>query len=112
MLRMSRMLFRITKGKALTQFSEEFDSNEGVRKVVYLIVYEGGRILQDRISKICDSFMGSRFQIASLGDGLFNELANVHQQVKQDHNLLLESKASLKQYLESINGQADGVLCS
>lgn len=105
--RMSRMLFRITKGKALCKFGEAFDSQDGTQKVVYLIVFEGGRMLTDRINKICDSFMGSRFQIGSLGDQLFADLTGCVDQVKQDHELLKNSKSSLRQYLESINGQVN-----
>lgn len=73
---MQRMLFRITRGKALTHFSDDFEQG-GIQKVVYMVVYQDGPVIRDRVSKICDSFMGSRFEIPNLGDELFNELARV-----------------------------------
>jgi hypothetical protein len=66
-MRMARMLFRITRGKALTHFSESF-KQEGTDKCCYLVVFQDGQQLRDRVTKICDSFMGSRFDVPSLGD--------------------------------------------
>ena len=73
---MERMLFRITRGKALTHFSADFEQDK-VQKVVYMVVYQDGAVIRDRVQKICDSFMGSRFEIPNLGDPLFAELARV-----------------------------------
>jgi hypothetical protein len=69
--RMQRMLFRITRGKALTHFSEPFLQDK-VQKVVYMVVFQEGQMIRDRVQKICDSFMGSRFEIPGLGDQLFD----------------------------------------
>jgi hypothetical protein len=66
--RMRRMLYRITRGKALTHFLP-FDQ-DGQRKAVYMVVYQDGAIIRDRVQKICDSFMGTRFEIPQLGEPL------------------------------------------
>jgi len=44
---------------------------DGVQKVVYMVVFQDGPMIRDRIQKVCDSFMGSRFEIPGLGDNLF-----------------------------------------
>ena len=54
--RMNRMLFRITRGRALTYF-EDF-VQDGVPKIVYMVVFQDGAMIRDRVQKICDSFMG------------------------------------------------------
>ena len=41
-------------------------------------------MFRDRVEKICDSFMGSRFKIKDLGDGLFNELEEVRRTIEED----------------------------
>lgn len=50
--RMKRLLFRITRGKALTYFNDfEQQNAEGqdVKKSVYIIVFQEGRMIRDRI---------------------------------------------------------------
>ena len=54
--RMRRMLFRATRGQALTHF-RQFDQ-DGVSKVTYLVVFQAMGKSKDRIQRICDSFMG------------------------------------------------------
>ena len=66
-------------------------------------------MIRDRVQKICDSFMGSRFEIPGLGEQLFAELERVRAQVIEDRSLLRVTKAQLKEYLRSINGKSDKV---
>jgi len=35
-----------------------------------MVVYQDGAIIRDRVQKICDSFMGTRFEIPQLGENL------------------------------------------
>lgn len=109
--KMERMLFRITRGKALTHFSEDF-VQEKKQKVVYMVVYQDGAVIRDRVQKICDSFMGSRFEIPNLGDPLFSELSRVRSQIKEDESLLKISRGQLKEYLRSINGDCNEEVAS
>jgi len=67
--RMRKMLFRATRGQALTHF-RQFEQ-EGVQKVAYLVVFQAMGKGKDKIQRICDSFMGQRFEIPnpqSLGE--------------------------------------------
>lgn len=61
-------------------------------------------MIRDRITKACDSFMGSRFEINSLGKPLFDELARVRKEVIEQNELKKVSKLKLREYLQSING--------
>ena len=61
--RLKKLLFRATRGKALT-FFEDFElptkdaSGRHKTKAVYIVVFQEGRQIRDRIVRICDSFMG------------------------------------------------------
>ena len=66
-VRLKKLLFRATRGKALT-FFKDFEVNAGdiakhKSKTVYIIVFQDGRQLRDKIVRICDSFMGQRFDL-------------------------------------------------
>ena len=54
--RMKKMLFRSTRGLALTHF-KPYTQNE-IEKAAYLVVFSGAGGNYDRVKKICDSFMG------------------------------------------------------
>ena len=64
-LRFKKLLFRTTRGKALVQF---FDMqvpvedrlvgvNDHVEKIIYVVMFEEGRVIRDRIQKLCSSFL-------------------------------------------------------
>lgn len=61
--RLKKLLFRATRGKALT-FFDDFDlptrdaNGRPKTKAVYIVVFQEGRQIRDRIVRICDSFMG------------------------------------------------------
>ena len=61
-------------------------------------------MIRDRIQKVCDSFMGSRFEIPGLGENLFAQLEEVRRQVMTENELKKVSKRELANYLRSING--------
>jgi len=69
-----------------------------------MVVFEEGQMNRNIIQKICDSFMGSRFEIPGLGDQLFDQLAQVRTEINSDKELLKTSRLQLKEYLISING--------
>lgn len=61
-----RLLFRACRGKVL-QYYQPMDeplkdfSGKALDKVVFLLAFEEGTHLKDKIGKICDSFMATRF---------------------------------------------------
>jgi V-type H+-transporting ATPase subunit a len=102
-LRMQRMLFRITRGKALTHFSDSFQQ-EKQDKVCYLVVFQDGEHLRDRVTKICDSFMGSRFDVPSLGEQLFDQVNRLRFEITEARELFKLTRAELRDYMIKING--------
>lgn len=60
-LRFKRLLFRASRGKVLSYFEDvevplkDFHGNP-LEKAVYVVVFEEGMHLKDKVAKICDSF--------------------------------------------------------
>lgn len=72
--RLKKLLFRATRGKALTSFTEFPLPRQKIKgqwvnknKAVYIVVFQEGRQIRERITRICDSFMGQRFDLPPLG---------------------------------------------
>jgi hypothetical protein len=63
--RLKKMIFRATRGKALTNTIDFVQG--GVDKAVYMVVFQDIANTAERVQKICDSFMGQRFDIPELG---------------------------------------------
>ena len=71
MMRFKKMVFRATRGKALTYFEDL--SNDGKidyagyadRKLrtVYVIVFQEGTTIRAKLTKICESFSGNQVDI-------------------------------------------------
>jgi vacuolar-type H+-ATPase subunit I/STV1 len=105
--RLKKLLFRATRGKALT-FFEDFelpikDSSGRLKtKSVYIVVFQEGRQIRDRIVRICDSFMGQRFDLPPLS-GIEQKGKEVQRSIAEFKALTETSKKQLKQYLVSIN---------
>jgi hypothetical protein len=78
--RMKKMLFRSTRGLALTHF-KLYSQNE-VEKAAYLVVFSGSGGNYDRVKKICDSFMGQRFDIPDMNQ-LDNKRMDVENNIKK-----------------------------
>jgi hypothetical protein len=71
--RLKKLLFRATRGKALTYFKEFPLPRTRVQgqwvtkyKAVYIVVFQEGRQIREKITRICDSFMGQRFDLPPL----------------------------------------------
>jgi len=61
---MKKMLFRSTRGLALTHF--HCYTQSGIEKAAYLVVFSSMGGNQEKVKKICDSFMGQRFDIPNM----------------------------------------------
>ena len=103
--RMKKMLFRSTRGLALTHF-KPYTQNE-IEKAAYLVVFSGAGGNYDRVKKICDSFMGQRFDITDMNQ-LDNKRMEVEQNIKKSENLHDMSVNQLKDYLYEQNAQTRG----
>ena len=103
MERMKKMLFRITRGKALTHF-RPFDQ-DGVEKVAYLVIFSAAGGNKERVQKICDSFMGQRFEIPDMNT-LDEVLLEIRGKVNKSKNLYDTSVNQLKDYLYEMNSSS------
>jgi len=104
MERMKKMLFRITRGKALTH-SEEFWQGGvvgSVEKVAYLVVFSAAGGNKERVQKICDSFMGQRFEIPDMNT-LDEVCLEIKGKVQKSRSLYDTSVGQLKDYLYDLN---------
>ena len=72
-MRFKKMIFRSTRGKALTYF-RDFDSAglpdysgrlDDIARTVYVVIFQDGAHVRDRLQKICDSFNGQTVEIPS-----------------------------------------------
>jgi len=100
--RMKRMLFRVTRGKALTHFHEFIQPVTGETKAVYLVVYANLKTMRDQVQKICDSFMGQRFEIPDFGL-IGDQTHETRVDISKAEGLLTTSEQTLREYLKSIN---------
>ena len=98
--RMRRMLFRATRGQALTHFSQFEQDDE--RKVAYLVVFQSMGKSRERIQRICDSFMGQRFEIPNL-QSLGERATETQNEIRKSRQLLTTSSHQLQQYLYEMN---------
>jgi hypothetical protein len=69
--RLQKLVFRATKGKSFV-FKQDYNLDQNVdvkeKKTVYIIMYWAGDSVRDRIHRICDSFVGQRFELPALND--------------------------------------------
>lgn len=71
-LRFKRLLFRASRGKVLSYF-EDIEENlkdfqgRSLQKCVYVLVFEEGTHLKEKVAKICDSFQGKRYHLPEDG---------------------------------------------
>lgn len=86
--RMKKLLFRVTRGKALTYFSEY--TQDGVAKSAYMVVYQDGQLIRERVLKICESFMGQRFEVPSSAE-MGEALLKVQKDITDTQGLLKTS---------------------
>ena len=104
--RLKKLLFRATRGKALTFFKDyEFNTGEinGLRtKTVYIVVFQDGRQLREKIVRICDSFMGQRFDLPNMSQ-IEHKIAEVKRNIQESKTLTETSKKYLRTYLTQIN---------
>ena len=71
-LRFKQLVFRVSRGNALVNFKDlknAFTDNDGKDqfKSVYIVVFQEGTIMRERLMKLCDGFDGKRFEMPEGG---------------------------------------------
>lgn len=113
-LRFKKLVFRATRGNALCYFS---DFNKpmkdyygfSIKKSVYVLVFKEGEVLREKLTRICQSFMGDTFEIPKAN---FNQkLTDLTQKISDTKFLIQRTDEEMKKYLTSIN-HIDGIRIS
>lgn len=67
-----------------------------------MVVYQDGTVIRDRVQKICDSFMGQRFEVPPLNQ-IRQSMAQTFVQIEKAEGLLKMSVSTLSEYLRTVN---------
>ena len=67
-----KLIFRISRGKVLCYFDPlNFKTKDidGIEKTlqVYVLVFQGGEYLKEKMTKICDMFNGTNYELPGQG---------------------------------------------
>lgn len=105
-LRFKKMIFRATRGNALCDFEDlkmelKDYSGKNQDKAVYIIVFQEGTQTRKTITKICDSFMGERFEIPH--GNVNDKIMDITQKITETQDIMKMTKMELQKYLISIN---------
>lgn len=106
------MIFRSTRGKALTYF-RDFDSAglpdyagrlDDVARTVYVVIFQDGSHVRDRLQKICDSFNGQTVEIPSHMDAadLTKRTQELHRRIEDASHLIDTTRRRLREYLREM----------
>jgi vacuolar-type H+-ATPase subunit I/STV1 len=108
-LNFTKFVFRSTRGKAFVQFFEMqvpkedrmVGLNDHREKVTYIIMFEEGRFMKDRIQRLCSSFMEPLFTI---NESEITNMVETTRKQKEDTKAIIKStKNQLKDFLVTIN---------
>lgn len=106
-LRLRRMIFRATRGKAMCIVEDvdpKFLKEEGISspKSLYLVIFQSGDFLHQRIMNICDSFTGQRFDIPDVSE-CSQKVKDITVKIQEAKEMIGKMTAEIKQYLININ---------
>jgi len=69
--RFKRLIFRSTKGKSFVhaeQFIDPDDPQNEKKRSVYIVTFQDGAYIRDKIHRICDSFSGQRYDLPEISE--------------------------------------------
>lgn len=105
-LRFKKLIFRATRGNALCYFDDfkspliDFDGKTH-GKSVYVVIFQEGGSLRERIMRICDSFMGERFDIPN--GRVHDKINEIENKINDIRNVMASTEKEIRNYLISIN---------
>lgn len=108
--RFKRLIFRATRGNALCHFKDfdspiiDFYGNE-IHKCVYVVLFPEGEATREKINRICDSFLGEKYDIP-IGN-IDEKIQEVNNKIKETKNIVEVTNQEIKKYLISINQLED-----
>lgn len=111
-MRFKKMVYRATRGKALTYFND-MDA-EGLQdysgaldrraRTVYVIVFQDGLHIREKLVRICDSFLGKNFDVPQSGNQqeIMDRITELQYRITDAKNLVKQTRRRLREYLIEI----------
>ena len=72
---------------------------------MYVVVFQEGGILREKITKICDSFMGERFEIPH--GGFAGKIHEIEKKINETKGVMSYTRSEIRSYLDTINRLED-----
>jgi len=104
--RFNRLIFRATRGNAIVIFREFTNPitdymGRQFMKSVFIVIFQEGEFIRDRIIKICDSFLSDRFEIPY--GGFTSRLQDLEIKIRDAKKILTNTRDETRKYLTMIN---------
>jgi V-type H+-transporting ATPase subunit a len=102
-LRMKRMIFRISKGRAIPTFfdlvTESKINKTKIQKKIFTVFFQGGieNILLGKLLKVCDIFGASRFNIPRREE-MHSQINSLQCDIAEKKQFLKQAETSIKDY--------------
>lgn len=101
--RLRRLIFRSTKGKSFMHVEQYLHPEQvGVKSVVpksvYIITFQDGSTIKEKITRICDSFTGQRYELPETAD-LTTHIERMKQTIENQRLVYENTKMQLRQQL-------------
>jgi hypothetical protein len=95
--RLRRLIFRSTKGKSYMYISAYDDQADvgNARRSVYIITFQNGPHIKEKIERICDSFSGQRYELPPLAE-IPSNIQKVGNSIADARNVYTKTKRSLR----------------
>ena len=108
-LRLQMLIFRATRGKAIwitEDIETEILKKEGIKrsKTIYLILFQAGDFIYNKIRTICESFLSEIFDLPSDNE-YQSELNKVNSQINEWNEVIHKTKIEIKNYFIKVNRQ-------
>ena len=84
----------------MQQALRTFD-NHLINKSSYIVVFQEGPALRRRLTLVCDSFMGERFDVQA--ERIVQQVSETEYRISETKNILRFSQKELRDYLEGTN---------
>ena len=112
-IRMKRMIFRISKGRAIPTFFDLVTENKVVRtknqKKIFTIFFQGGveNVLLAKLLKVCDLFNASRFNIPRREE-IQTHITQLQNEIFEKNSFLKQASTSIRNFLQDKVGSSIG----
>jgi V-type H+-transporting ATPase subunit a len=112
-MKMKRMIFRISKGRAIPTFFDLITENKIIKtktqKKIFTIFFQGGveNVLLAKLIKVCDLFNASRFNIPRREE-IQSQITQLQNEIFEKNSFLKQASTSIKNFLQDKVGSSIG----